>query len=885
MTKLKQSNGMKWGMLLVLVLVLGLGLQGWALESKGFVAPTKTTIIEPVEPIAEPTETIIEPTAEPTETTGGISATTSEPVFKFSVGTRGTGIPGESISLAPWVCIYRQPDLVTITGFSMTLSWNTDLGGGVQYDSCTIADTIWEDGGEVEVTHDEISGPGGPFVFEVRHPGVPGNSNWWDSLDRIKHVLHLIFNVSSGIEEETVVELVATDVVFYGPNGETFTPWEIENGEIYLHPDTSVSIPEDSLSIENNYKALPGGDVSIQLKGKHTEDLTGYSVRIEFDPALVQLSDLSIASTVWEENADIMESEVDNELGFFIFEVQQLDDVSPESLNKVRTFLTFTAEVDPDVLPGTVIDLDITEAAYYGPSYPLPDPNAPYKIDGTITVVAAEAIFEFRDELVGVEQTCSFFLYGRFNPELLGYGGEFADVPGIVSIDLEGTVAEGGTIETTLDGDTWSFTVTPPEPILSGGLGSTWPFKPMLRVTVSVPTAFEGMNIPLDLLSSSITWDNGGSPETTDAALIDGNLSIYYRAGSMTLSLDKEKYQPGETVTLTLSGEWFMEGVLAFGAAFRWDPAVMQLATGTAEGSISFPAGFSDYFNSGLWAEYNPWSENTNQEHVNLHGRAMDVPGMPGPGNGDLGYVTFTVPISATPGVYPIEFGVPSFGLLMGLPSYIDESIRHYPTLEETEDGIPFWGHEPEAFNTSIEIIPDPVPLPPEPVTLPNPVDGAILVSLTPQLSWAAAARATSYDVYFGTSDPLPYQTNITETSYNPGTLEPNTRYYWRIDSKNDVGPTTGDVWSFQTISFSFLPGDVNADGAVNILDIVYIINLKYKGGPMPTGHHGNVNEDDSVNILDIVYLINYKYKGGPDPLDGTIPDGWSWNGSQWVIE
>jgi len=64
-------------------------------------------------------------------------------------------------------------------------------------------------------------------------------------------------------------------------------------------------------------------------------------------------------------------------------------------------------------------------------------------------------------------------------------------------------------------------------------------------------------------------------------------------------------------------------------------------------------------------------------------------------------------------------------------------------------------------------------------------------------------------------------------------------------------------------------PGNANGDGVINILDIVYLINYKYKSGPAPIPYaicSGDANGDCVVNILDIVYLINYKYKSGPAP-------------------
>jgi hypothetical protein len=68
-----------------------------------------------------------------------------------------------------------------------------------------------------------------------------------------------------------------------------------------------------------------------------------------------------------------------------------------------------------------------------------------------------------------------------------------------------------------------------------------------------------------------------------------------------------------------------------------------------------------------------------------------------------------------------------------------------------------------------------------------------------------------------------------------------------------------------------FICGDVNDDTKVDILDIVFLINYKYKDGEAPEPlRSGDVNShvlpDGKVDILDIVYLINYKYKDGPEP-------------------
>jgi hypothetical protein len=83
-----------------------------------------------------------------------------------------------------------------------------------------------------------------------------------------------------------------------------------------------------------------------------------------------------------------------------------------------------------------------------------------------------------------------------------------------------------------------------------------------------------------------------------------------------------------------------------------------------------------------------------------------------------------------------------------------------------------------------------------------TPINGATDVPVSLSLSWGTVNGATSYDVYFGTNNPptnIINGTNTTGTTYQPGTLSYSTTYYWRIDSKNTAGTTTGSVWSFTT--------------------------------------------------------------------------------------
>lgn len=68
-------------------------------------------------------------------------------------------------------------------------------------------------------------------------------------------------------------------------------------------------------------------------------------------------------------------------------------------------------------------------------------------------------------------------------------------------------------------------------------------------------------------------------------------------------------------------------------------------------------------------------------------------------------------------------------------------------------------------------------------------------------------------------------------------------------------------------VTLPYICGDADHSGAVNILDVTYIISYLYKGGPAPIPpQSGDADDSGSVNILDVTYLISYLYKGGPIP-------------------
>jgi hypothetical protein len=98
----------------------------------------------------------------------------------------------------------------------------------------------------------------------------------------------------------------------------------------------------------------------------------------------------------------------------------------------------------------------------------------------------------------------------------------------------------------------------------------------------------------------------------------------------------------------------------------------------------------------------------------------------------------------------------------------------------------------------------------------PDPPNGAVDVKHTPVLTWSPGVYSASHQVFFGadkdavknadTGSPEYKGTgDLGAQSYEPGKLEWNSTYYWRIDEANNANPDspwTGNIWSFTTANF-----------------------------------------------------------------------------------
>jgi len=114
----------------------------------------------------------------------------------------------------------------------------------------------------------------------------------------------------------------------------------------------------------------------------------------------------------------------------------------------------------------------------------------------------------------------------------------------------------------------------------------------------------------------------------------------------------------------------------------------------------------------------------------------------------------------------------------------------------------------------------------------PVPPDQAENVPVRKVLSWRPGQEAALHRVYLGTGPELSeadFRREQQETTYDPGLLDFETSYFWRIDEVLDGGQhVPGTVWAFTTADLvcgSRLGADMNGDCLVDIEDLTVLVD------------------------------------------------------------
>jgi len=145
----------------------------------------------------------------------------------------------------------------------------------------------------------------------------------------------------------------------------------------------------------------------------------------------------------------------------------------------------------------------------------------------------------------------------------------------------------------------------------------------------------------------------------------------------------------------------------------------------------------------------------------------------------------------------------------------------------------------------------------------PSPTNDATGVARNADLSWTGGdpnpRDTVTYDVYFGTSNPPPKiePGNQSASTYDPGTMEPSTTYYWQIvawDSHDNK--TEGPTWSFTTGANKLpnTPSDPDPENGANHVSVITMLSW-------------SCSDPDGDPLSYDVYYSTVNWSGGLPPI------------------
>jgi len=164
----------------------------------------------------------------------------------------------------------------------------------------------------------------------------------------------------------------------------------------------------------------------------------------------------------------------------------------------------------------------------------------------------------------------------------------------------------------------------------------------------------------------------------------------------------------------------------------------------------------------------------------------------------------------------------------------------------------------------------------PKRAAVPVPENGETMVNIHPVLSWLKVSDAASYDVYFGDSYPPPLAGNQEGISFDPGVLEPNTIYYWRVDTRGPGGLSKGFEWAFTTGDESGLKmvnlallRPVTCSSEENYLHGVHNLTdgiigrdcMRWSASPMPQWAEVDLGKNYEIRRTEVVCYLDRGYR------------------------
>jgi len=296
-------------------------------------------------------------------------------------------------------------------------------------------------------------------------------------------------------------------------------------------------------------------------------------------------------------------------------------------------------------------------------------------------------------------------------------------------------------------------------------------------------------NVALD---ADLSW-TGGDPDPGDTVTYD----VYFSTSS-----------PPPKVIANQSATTYNPGALNFGTIYYWKIVAWDDHGATAAGPIW---SFTTKYNNPPNTPSSPSPPN-GAVNVNLNADLSWSGGDPDPGD-TVTYDVYFGTSSLPPKIITNQSG-----------TTYDPGTLNYNTTYYWK--IVAWDNHGATTAGPIWSFTSRTNHPPNTPSNPSPANGAVNVNLDEDLSWTGGdpdpGDTVTYDIYFGTTNPPPIKTyGHTTTTYDPGTMDYGTTYYWKIVAWDSFGESAaGPIWSFTTEANSppYTPSNPDpSNGATNV--------------------------------------------------------------------
>lgn len=106
---------------------------------------------------------------------------------------------------------------------------------------------------------------------------------------------------------------------------------------------------------------------------------------------------------------------------------------------------------------------------------------------------------------------------------------------------------------------------------------------------------------------------------------------------------------------------------------------------------------------------------------------------------------------------------------------------------------------------------------------------------------------------------------DLPQSNFTLGGLGVAQRYWWKVRVADQAG-----LWSETPAERFYIPGpgDMNMNQALDLVDVVLVIDVVFRGAAEPAALYlADVNGDCVIDVRDVVRIIEHSFRGGPLPL------------------